>query len=543
MKKKLTLLLKNSFVFLVILAVISVSTIYTGKDSLVYADTAAHITSYSVSTDHGGEIISGLDDQWINFTVNFSDKISISSSEDVISDLNITLNGTRFTSTPSGSNSYLSYVTVEQGSDQKSLLFKIHIGFAAYAGQLKVQAPNGITSITDAGTGTPVEWSDIDLLVPNGVQLETVSQTAGNPDENINASVTKRVIAPESCTRGMLHMIFLKNGQPVGTLDSFGANVTPHYHDYLNLYADRFASMIPGFFTDFASDYTVTYNGTSVTNDDATVTYNGDTFTITSASSNAGDILDLRIYAYPQVIQDSLDKEALTAAINTAENLDTSIYNESSVKNLRNEIAIAKSMKNSSYYLQNELDEECQILKNTISSLEFKPINLTDSSTGISLIGTAGILPLDTVLSVVKISDTKTLDSIKNSIKVSGGSIEKFNLYNISLTSANTEIQPKGTVQLSIPVPEGFDSNKLAVYHIDDNGNVAKIDFTIENGYIIFSTNSFSYYAIAQIAASSVILSPVNTGDAQIPYYYFGLCLISLSAIIIYSKKSKKGTI
>ena len=64
----------------------------------------------------------------------------------------------------------------------------------------------------------------------------------------------------------------------------------------------------------------------------------------------------------------------------------------------------------------------------------------------------------------------------------------------ISVYEDDVEVQPESPVLVKIPVPEEFkNSEKFYVYHIDENGDVETIeDVTVEDGYIIFLTNSFS---------------------------------------------------
>jgi len=67
-------------------------------------------------------------------------------------------------------------------------------------------------------------------------------------------------------------------------------------------------------------------------------------------------------------------------------------------------------------------------------------------------------------------------------------------VYNISINPA-----PEGEIQLSIAVPEGMDGTKTRVWYID-NGALVDMEATYEDGYLVFTTNAFGSFAIAENA-------------------------------------------
>jgi len=71
------------------------------------------------------------------------------------------------------------------------------------------------------------------------------------------------------------------------------------------------------------------------------------------------------------------------------------------------------------------------------------------------------------------------------------------------LTKNSVTVQPDGTVTVTIPVPTGYDKTKLAVYYIPDNSDPEKISSKVEGDNIVFNTNHFSVYAIAELSATS----------------------------------------
>ncbi len=311
-------------------------------------ENAPGITGYTVSTNHKGEADStGTDDQYIIMDIAFDQAITITG--DALSQLVIKLNGSTTQAYNGTEYSFNSLTDISAGPDGKTLHMEIHLPFAPYAGYLTIErsrnpdgTPVAITGIKNTD-GTGAAWSDIALYVPNGVKFETVSQVVGDASTGTAAKVTKRVVAPETATRGMVHMLFLKNGVPVGNLDTYGANLTTHYHAYLTLNAESFAAMLPGWFNNaFGKDYTIEVEK--------------DTVTISAKASEDGDVLDLRIYAYPQDRDTGADKSVLAGRINYAGSISPDLYAGEVYKTLKAEIDKAAAINKSIYYLQSEVD-------------------------------------------------------------------------------------------------------------------------------------------------------------------------------------------
>lgn len=315
------------------------------------------LTGYETYTDHDGEANNTkTDDMRFHITAHFNDKIAIADAEKLLSELSIVLNfNLTLTAGTPDPNNMARYAEIAVGEDGKSLLFTLHLGFAPFSGNVNITAPNGLTQLTDA-KGRPIVWQDINFFMSNGVKLLTLSQTAGLPSKNIAASVVKEVVAPATSIRGMIHMLFLKNGQPVGAVNNYGASIICHYHDYLNLNAEKFAAMIPGWFkTKYGIDYSMEINGDEVT--------------VTEKRSAKGNVIDLRIFGYPQDRDTQADKTALNAAITKASAYDSTQYTPETYHAMRNELYIAQALAASPYYLQTEIDAQALKLQQACDSL------------------------------------------------------------------------------------------------------------------------------------------------------------------------------
>ena len=85
-----------------------------------------------------------------------------------------------------------------------------------------------------------------------------------------------------------------------------------------------------------------------------------------------------------------------------------------------------------------------------------------------------------------------------------------FRLFSIRLVIGDEEVQPDGTLMVSIPVPEKF-GDKLGLYRQEKDGKMTKLAFEMKDGAIVFGTEHLSYYAIADLDAQQ------TGGDDQKP--------------------------
>ena len=82
-----------------------------------------------------------------------------------------------------------------------------------------------------------------------------------------------------------------------------------------------------------------------------------------------------------------------------------------------------------------------------------------------------------------------------------------FVLYDITLTSNGAEIQPNGTVEVWIPYPRGFDPASCHIYRMEASGVLTPLPIRVEGQYIVFQTEHFSLYSLADLYA---MLGDVN---------------------------------
>ncbi len=135
----------------------------------------------------------------------------------------------------------------------------------------------------------------------------------------------------------------------------------------------------------------------------------------------------------------------------------------------------------------------------SLPPVEERPVVLTDGETGIQIGAEEGVLPPDTAL-VVKPADFVLTDAAG-----------QFTAFDISLENGGARIQPDGRVQVSIPIPAGYDRERLAVYHIAEDGTRTELPSAVVGEAITFETAHFSLYVVAEKAAAQA------AGDTSLP--------------------------
>ena len=79
-------------------------------------------------------------------------------------------------------------------------------------------------------------------------------------------------------------------------------------------------------------------------------------------------------------------------------------------------------------------------------------------------------------------------------------------------------VQPTENVRVEIPVPAEMESKRCKVFHVKDDGTTQDMDAVYKDGYLVFDTNHFSYYAVVQMEGVSVSgqVSGANTDGAVV---------------------------
>lgn len=120
----------------------------------------------------------------------------------------------------------------------------------------------------------------------------------------------------------------------------------------------------------------------------------------------------------------------------------------------------------------------------------------TDSKTNIKLEATKGIIPDNTTMNIVEITSGATFEKIKNNLELE--EFKNFKAFDITLKSNNTNIQPKGKVKISIPIPTGFDDSRVVIYRLEEDGSKTEYQVKVANRYATFETEHFSTYILGE---------------------------------------------
>ena len=124
-------------------------------------------------------------------------------------------------------------------------------------------------------------------------------------------------------------------------------------------------------------------------------------------------------------------------------------------------------------------------------------ITTTDTTTNVKLDATTAVVPADTQLVVKEVTTGSEYNTVFTLLE---NEVTNFVTYDITLQSNGVEIQPNGSVKISLPIPDNFDKTNLVVYRVDENGTKTQYDVTVDGNYATFETDHFSTYVLAEKA-------------------------------------------
>ncbi|MCI5998154.1 MAG: hypothetical protein MRZ27_00325 [Eubacteriaceae bacterium] len=316
----------------------------TNKTYTVKVKDVVEVADFDAYTDHDGVPIPELamgesqtDTQTAYVTLRFPEAMKIVDKEALTAEM---MNTVKLASQKLGGRMG-SIKNVELAEGGKALRFELSGWVAPFNGKITSE---GVWENLTTEDSSKLAKSDMALTLPTGVETKIVDQVIA--DENTPASVTTRIITPKSTTRGMVHLILLKNGQPAAALNNHGAHVVAHYHNYMALNAEKFSSMVPGWWNmgDLKDDYTLTVDG--------------DVLTITAKDSQPGDVLEFHVSSYLNSGSKDIDSTELKAVIEKAKKADKSKYTEENYRKLQEMVTLGEIVaKDTTYYAQTDVDD------------------------------------------------------------------------------------------------------------------------------------------------------------------------------------------
>lgn len=168
--------------------------------------------------------------------------------------------------------------------------------------------------------------------------------------------------------------------------------------------------------------------------------------------------------------------------------------------------------------------------------------SLVDTDTNIAI---TGDIPDNAVLEVKPISENEdTYTALQEKLPEQ---VSRFQSYDINLLDTeNVKVQPNGKVQISIPKPDGFGDN-LAVYRTEEDGSMTLLNSEVKDGKVIFTTDHFSLYTIAEMEDTPAIAPPsggIPTGGI-VAIVIGALVVVAggvTAGILLYKKKKSAPT-
>ncbi len=142
--------------------------------------------------------------------------------------------------------------------------------------------------------------------------------------------------------------------------------------------------------------------------------------------------------------------------------------------------------------------QKCTICGTTIKE-EVIPklvkVTVTDEETGVTLEFDSTKYDGEVKVNVSEIFDGNSFNLVS---ATTGGT--KTAIFDITMSVDGIATQPNGKITVKIPVPAGFNPNLCFVHYLNtDNGTVEQLPTDHVNGYIIFETDHFSYYAVVEM--------------------------------------------
>jgi hypothetical protein len=168
----------------------------------------------------------------------------------------------------------------------------------------------------------------------------------------------------------------------------------------------------------------------------------------------------------------------------------------------------------------------------TGQAFDISNINLPSGVTSVSISST--ILPKSGEESVLYTA----VDELIRSSNL--GSISSLTVYDLKLLDQNGNpiTNFTGKIKVKIPIPEGMSGTPHIFWYNPVDNMITDMNAAEENGYMVFETTHFSYYAVAALKSAAKPISNPLTGRGL--YLIFPLALLGLGAVGFMRIKKRK---
>lgn len=136
------------------------------------------------------------------------------------------------------------------------------------------------------------------------------------------------------------------------------------------------------------------------------------------------------------------------------------------------------------------------------------PTQIIVQNEQITITAATGVFPADTVVEIRE-PEAQMLPLIEAALKEIASDHMAFDI----VSSA----QPNGIAQVTFVIPDGYDAEKLALFHISQEGVAQQLEITVDAdaGIITAELSHFSVYVLAQLADPKPLLGDAN-GDGEV---------------------------
>lgn len=136
------------------------------------------------------------------------------------------------------------------------------------------------------------------------------------------------------------------------------------------------------------------------------------------------------------------------------------------------------------------------------------PLTVLAQNENITIAAPADVFPPDTHIEILT-PDEEVLQIVDATL---GDLATNFVAYDITASA-----QPNGTVQVTFAIPQGFDPSKLALFHLADDGELQRLQTTVnhDSGTITAELTHFSLYVVAELADIEPQVGDVS-GDGKV---------------------------
>lgn len=120
-------------------------------------------------------------------------------------------------------------------------------------------------------------------------------------------------------------------------------------------------------------------------------------------------------------------------------------------------------------------------------------VRLRDEETGVTVTGNTG--GTGVLLETEKKESGAEYDKVSAAV---GPSANQFVVYDIKLRNEDEYVQPPEPLKLRLPIPAGYDTTKLLMYRLNDDGSGEWIEGRVTGSYYEATVDHFSIYALVE---------------------------------------------